>query len=72
LSTIFLHPNHQRRGFGQLLIGVIQREAANATKPLLLLVIRINPAQRLYERVGFTIIEEEEKTFLMKWQAPSI
>jgi GNAT superfamily N-acetyltransferase len=70
LRTMFLLPPHQRQGIGRLIISALQQEATAAVKPLQLRVIRVNPARRLYERMGFTILQEEEKTLLMQWQEP--
>jgi hypothetical protein len=51
-------------------IDKLQQQAASEVKPLQLRVIRTNPAQRLYERMGFATLQAEEKTLLMQWQAP--
>lgn len=70
LRTIFLQPNHRRHGIGQWVIDKLQQQAASEVKPLQLRVIRTNPAQRLYERMGFATLQAEEKTLLMQWEAP--
>lgn len=68
VRMIFLLPAFQRRGVGaQLLLSELTR-ARQLGKPLHLKVIKINPAKRLYERLGFTVIAEDESTYLMRLQ----
>lgn len=67
IRTIFLVPEFQGRGVGaRLLRGEIER-ARRQGKALQLKVIKINPAKRLYERLGFVVIDEDDTTHLMRW-----
>ena len=66
IRMIFLVPEFQGRGVGaRLLRGEIER-AHRQGKALQLKVIKINPAKRLYERLGFVVIEDEGPTCLMR------
>ena len=56
LRTIFLLPQHHRKGMGGLVMQSLQRDAQMAGKPLRLRVIHTNPAQKLYARLGFTVM----------------
>ena len=67
LRTIFLLPQHHRQGIGSLVMQSLQRNAQMASKPLRLRVIHTNPAQKLYARLGFTVMEQDDKTLLMQW-----
>ena len=58
LASVELVPDAQRRGLGSEIIGSITREAAQRRVPVRLQVLRKNPAQRLYERLGFRIVRE--------------
>ena len=69
LRTIFLLPQHQKQGIGSLVMQSLQRDAQMASQPLRLRVIHTNPAQKLYARLGFSVIGQDEKTLLMQWQA---
>jgi GNAT superfamily N-acetyltransferase len=69
LRTIFLLPQHHRQGIGSLVIQSLQRDAKAAGVPLQLRVILTNPAQKLYTRLGFAIVDQDDKTQLMRWQA---
>ena len=69
LRTIFLLPKYHQQGIGSLVIQCVQRDAKAVAKPLGLRVIHVNPARRLYERLGFKLISQDEKTLLMRWQA---
>ena len=45
--------------------GLIE-EAAKAGQALTLGVVKINPARRLYERLGFRTTHEDERKFYMR------
>ena len=55
---IALLPRYCNRGIGTRLLRELQSEAAAAGKPLRIHVERVNPALRLYERLGFRQIED--------------
>lgn len=67
LRTFFLAPARHGQGIGSAILTRLTDEARSAGKPLVLKVIRINPARRLYERHGFRVIREEDKVFQMQW-----
>jgi len=66
LRTIEIHPMYQRQGLGTTIIQQIIADAARQMKPASLRVLRVNPAKRLYERLGFRIIEETPTHFIMR------
>jgi ribosomal protein S18 acetylase RimI-like enzyme len=66
---IALLPEHRGAGIGTKLLRELQEEAKAAGKPLTIHVERFNPALRLYERLGFRMVEEQEVYFLMAWSA---
>jgi len=57
------------RGIGATVLRGLQDEAACSGRRLVLRVARGNPAQRLYERLGFTESAGEEMYVEMFWQA---
>jgi ribosomal protein S18 acetylase RimI-like enzyme len=64
LEQIYVDPAHQGRGIGSRLIrGLIQEWPG---RPIRLAVLKTNPARRLYERLGFRILEEKETAYLMR------
>ncbi|PZP90589.1 MAG: hypothetical protein DI587_38230 [Variovorax paradoxus] len=66
IRMIFLLPEFQGSGIGsQLLCGEVAR-AQELAKQLHLKVIKINPAKRLYDRLGFSIIEEDSVSYHMR------
>jgi GNAT superfamily N-acetyltransferase len=56
------------RGVGSQLLGALQREAAEAGKPLRIHVERFNPALSLYARLGFRLIEDRGVYLFLEWQ----
>jgi ribosomal protein S18 acetylase RimI-like enzyme len=69
LVDITLLPEFRGQGIGGALIQELLGEAASNGKPVALYVYHSNPARRLYERLGFTTIEESETYWLMRWQS---
>jgi ribosomal protein S18 acetylase RimI-like enzyme len=65
LSNIEILPAYQERGLGAALVRQVIAEADARGLPVRLHVLTINPARRLYERLGFAIIGETETHNLM-------
>ena len=59
IVDIALHPDHQGRGVGTVLLRRLIGEAAAAGRPLRIHVERENPARRLYDRLGFEPTADE-------------
>lgn len=69
IMDIVLLPGHRNRGIGSRLIRDLQAEAAATGQALTIHVERFNPAQRLYERLGFQIAAERDHVYLlMRWE----
>lgn len=66
VRTIFLKPDFQGLGVGSKLISDEADRARINRKPLILKVIKVNPAKRLYERLGFKIMKEDDATYHMQ------
>jgi ribosomal protein S18 acetylase RimI-like enzyme len=69
IVDIALLPEHRGAGIGTKLLRELQDEARAAGKSLTIHVERYNPALRLYKRLGFKIVEEQEVYLLMEWIA---
>lgn len=72
LIQIQLAPELQGRGLGQRLIEGVLAEARKAGAPVELDVLKINPARRLYERLGFAVVAENEHSFDMRYTPDAI
>ena len=70
LASIEIAPESQNKGIGSRLIEDLLREGERMELPVKLLVLRVNPARRLYERLGFECTNETETHFEM-WRMPS-
>jgi GNAT superfamily N-acetyltransferase len=66
LNRVLLLPGFQNRGIGTRLVRDVVGEARAAGLPVRLRVLRVNPARRLYERLGFAVTGETETHFLME------
>lgn len=63
LVSIRILPEYQNRGIGK---KIIEDVLVKSKKPVRLQVLKINPAQNLYKRLGFETISETETHFLLK------
>ena len=70
LIQIQLLPAAQGRGLGAALIRELLADAAAAGVGVELSVLKANPAQRLYARLGFRPVGEEERAYTLRWMPP--
>jgi ribosomal protein S18 acetylase RimI-like enzyme len=68
LVDVALLPEHRGSGLGTALVSRVLAEAADAGKPVTIHVERMNPAQRLYRRLGFTLLEDKGMYLLLEWR----
>ena len=67
LQEIYILPAYQRLGIGSHLIRLLLAGAEQKRKPVRLQVLKVNPkARRLYELLGFRLIGESDKHYLME------
>jgi ribosomal protein S18 acetylase RimI-like enzyme len=64
---IALLPEHRGQGIGARLLTDVLAEAGAAAKPVQIHVERFNPAQRLYDRLGFRQIADEGVYLRLEW-----
>jgi GNAT superfamily N-acetyltransferase len=69
LKQIFIDAPLQRRGIGTAIIHRLIGRANRAGEPVTLGVVKINPARRLYERLGFRTTHEDDRKFYMRREA---
>jgi GNAT superfamily N-acetyltransferase len=68
IVDIALQPEYCNRGIGTTLLRELQAEAAAAGKPLRIHVERFNPALRLYEWLGFTLLADKGVYLFLEWR----
>lgn len=66
LAQLFVDSPFQRRGVGTEVMSRLIREAAGAGQGVCLAVVKTNPALRLYQSLGFSVTEEDERKFYMR------
>ena len=71
LMDIALLQEHRGTGLGGSILENLLREAAQLGKTVTLHVERFNPALRLYQRLGFRVIEDQQINFYMEWRPPA-
>jgi ribosomal protein S18 acetylase RimI-like enzyme len=69
IIQIQLLPNYQHMGIGTKLIQKLQMEALQQGIGVFLSVLKVNPAKRLYKKLGFEIVQEQAKSYTMRYSA---
>ncbi|MGF6838253.1 ribosomal protein S18 acetylase RimI-like enzyme [Paraburkholderia youngii] len=66
VAQLQIAPALQGRGIGEQVLRTILRAAAAEALPVSLQVLKGNPAKRLYDRLGFAIVGEDQTQFHMR------
>ena len=69
IIDIALLPAYRNRGIGSRLLHSLLDEAAGAGKAVRIHVEKFNPALRLYERLGFSVIDDHGVYWFMERRA---
>jgi ribosomal protein S18 acetylase RimI-like enzyme len=72
IARIAILPAYQRAGIGTVVICQVLGYAACQGLPVMLQVLKVNPARHLYERLDFVITGETETHYLMSTGAGSM
>ncbi len=67
LFNIMILPEYQNQGLGSAIMKKFLREAEIKRIPLRLQVLKVNPARRLYERLGLSVTRQTETHYQMQW-----
>jgi ribosomal protein S18 acetylase RimI-like enzyme len=68
LARVFVLPAFQRHGIGSTVIRSLMARADSEKKPLRLRVLCVNPARRLYDRLGFAVTQQTPERFYMEYR----
>jgi len=72
VAGIQILPEYQEQGIGTRVLGMVAAEAVAGRLPVTLHVGKQNPrARRLYERLGFKVVEDQGKRERMATDAPA-
>jgi ribosomal protein S18 acetylase RimI-like enzyme len=71
IMDIAILPESRGAGAGTRLLEALLAEAAAAGKSVSIHVEALNPAMRLYERLGFRAVEDRGPYVFMEWRPPS-
>ena len=66
LQKFFVLPQYQRSGIGTEVLSKLLATWRSTEKKIVLKVLKNNPARRLYERLGFSVIAEAGVVFRMR------
>ena len=66
LAQLFIDAAYQKRGIGTEVMHRLIGEATARKEAMTLGVVKINPAKRLYDRLGFRVTHEDHRKFYMR------
>jgi ribosomal protein S18 acetylase RimI-like enzyme len=66
LQKFFISPQYRRSGVGSEVLSNLLATWRSTGKKIVLKVLKNNPARRLYERLGFSVVAEEGVIFRMR------
>jgi ribosomal protein S18 acetylase RimI-like enzyme len=66
LVQVQIEPGLQRHGLGTSVIEALLTEAHRHGVSVGLSVLKVNPARRLYERLGFSVVGESDHAYQMR------
>ena len=66
LQKFFVSPEYQRSGIGWEILSNLLATWRSTGKKIVLRVLKNNPARRLYERLGFSVVAEAGVIFRMR------
>jgi ribosomal protein S18 acetylase RimI-like enzyme len=67
IMDVTILPQHRNQGLGTSLIRELLDEAEQSGKALNILVEVFNPSRSLFERLGFSQVEEDGFNLLLEW-----
>ena len=68
ILDVALLPKHRNCGIGSSIIKEVLAEASQAGKPVRIYVESFSPSLRLFERLGFSRVQDIGTHFLMEWR----
>ncbi len=68
IIQIQIDPKYQNFGTGEQIIRLKIKEVIKKRKSLIVSVLKQNKAKKLYDKLGFKVIEENDSSYLMKYQ----
>lgn len=71
VMDIALLPALRGQGRGTVVLRAVMAQAAARGRAVRLHVEALNPAWRLYDRLGFTLVQDKGVHKLLEWRAPS-
>jgi ribosomal protein S18 acetylase RimI-like enzyme len=66
IANLQILPDSQKQGLGTAIIKALLWQARLQGVPVSLQVLKVNPALKLYERLGFTVTGEIDTHYLMR------
>jgi ribosomal protein S18 acetylase RimI-like enzyme len=69
LKQFYIAPAQQQRGVGTQVMDLLLKEWRSIGRPIVLNVLKNNPARRLYQRLGFATVGETDMKYLMRREA---
>ena len=70
IDAIAVAPKYQKKGVGTAALKTVLEDAGHL--PVRLNVLHVNRAKVLYERLGFRVIQRDDRRQIMEWRAVAV
>lgn len=67
LEMVLVLPEKQNAGVGSFLLTQVQQRASKREQPVRLSVLKVNPALRFYQRLGFQVTGQDQWSYKLEW-----
>lgn len=67
LDHLYLAPEHQGRGAGRKIVGLVQQQARRLGVPVWLMALNVSDANRFYQSCGFDVVGQDELDTRYVW-----
>jgi ribosomal protein S18 acetylase RimI-like enzyme len=71
IKELHINEAFQNRGIGGQILRVLLAEARRIARPVVVTVVKFNPALAFYERAGFRIVSEQDQRFHLRHENQS-
>lgn len=72
LEMLLLAPQHQGKGFGSRMMQQVLEQSAQQNIPVMLSVLKNNPAHQFYRKLGFDVYAEDSFRYKMRFDHPGV
>ncbi len=69
LEMLLIYPDRQNKGIGKFIVNKLKKKSIDLKLPLRLSVIKVNPVISFYEKLGFSVYDEDSDYYKLEFKA---